>query len=52
MNGLTRKRGRQKIEAKAAQFDKLRQIIQQDIEDIAYEELNYRAGTNIDADLE
>lgn len=40
------------LEAKAAQYDKLKQIIQQDIEDIAYEELNDRAGTNIDADLE
>ena len=39
------------LEAKAAQYDKVKQIIQQDIEDIAYEELNDRAGTNIDADL-
>lgn len=43
---------RQKTEAKAAQYDRLVQIIEQNIEDIAYEELNDRAGTNIDADLE
>lgn len=40
------------LEAKAEQYDRIVQITEQNIEEIAYEEGTGAAGTNIDADLE
>lgn len=42
----------QVMEAKAAQYDKIAQITQQDIDNIAYDELNSNVGIDVDADLE
>ena len=42
----------QVMETKAAQYDKIAQITQQNIDNIAYDELNSNVGMGVDADLE